>query len=285
MNNHIIELSDNRHLCYAEYGDHNGFPVVYFHGSQSSRLEMHYDLTFAIDNSIRIITIDRPGHGMSHFNNKGSIMHFANDVIELMDFLKIKKFSVIGMSAGAPFAMGLAYKCADRIYKLGIVSGFAPYIEDTKKALSSDVKILLSLAKSFPFLLKLMLKVQLWQLKRSPHKALKNFLKIMSQSDKEVLKNPKVMDIIHTMFVEAFANGSQGIAYEISNILVKDWNFPIEKIGVPTYIWHGADDTNVPQEWAKYVNSKISNSKLTIYPDEGHLIIFKNAKEIFCSLK
>ena len=107
--NQQIILEDKRKLGFAEYGNSKEYPIIYCHGSQSSRLEMHYDIYFAIKNDLRIITIDRPGHGLSDFNPNGSILEFARDVKELIDYLGIKKFSVVGMSAGAPFALGIAY--------------------------------------------------------------------------------------------------------------------------------------------------------------------------------
>jgi len=280
-----ITLKDNRKLGFAEYGNVEGYPIVYCHGSQSSRLEMHYDLSFAIENNLRVITIDRPGHGISDFNPKGSILEFARDVKQLMDHLEIDMFSVAGMSAGSPFTLGIAYLFPEKIHKISIISGFAPFSNESKRYLTKDVKVMLSLAKSFPFLLRILLKVQLKQLKRNSHKAVQAFLKIMSPADQEILKNDSVMDVIENMFKEAFKKGSQGVAYEVSKILVRDWGFSLADIQVPVTFWQGEKDNNVPFQWAELMKREIKNSKLHKYPEEGHLIIFQHAKEIFPDLK
>lgn len=285
MENNYIILSDKRKLGYSEYGTKNGYPIIYCHGSQSSRLEMHYDLSFAINNNLRIISIDRPGHGDSDFNPKGTIKSFVNDTNELIENLDIDEFSVLGMSAGAPFAMGIANYLNQKSKKLGIVSGFAPLNKEAQKSLNKDVRLLLKIAKSYPIILKLMLKIQCWQLKRNPKSALKNFLKIMSRPDQEILKNESVMNVIERMFKEAFKNGSGGVAYEISKVLVQDWGFEISKIRIPTFIWHGDNDNNVPKEWAIKTSNEMQNSRLKVFPSEGHLIIFKNAEEIFTTLR
>jgi len=282
--NHIV-LSDKRKLGYAEFGVKDGYPIIYCHGSQSSRLEMHYDLSFAIKNDLRIISIDRPGHGDSDFNEKGTIKSFVNDTDQLVEHLGIAEFSVLGMSAGAPFAMGLANYLPQKVNNLGIVSGFAPLSVETLKVLSKEVRLMLKLAKSFPFLLKVMLKVQRRQLRRNPKSALKNFLKIMSDPDQEVLKNASVLNVIERTFREAFKNGSNGVAYEISKILVKDWEFKLRDIQTPTFIWHGEEDNNTPIEWAMRANKEIQNSQIKVYPHEGHLLIFKNVEEIFTTLR
>lgn len=284
INQHIV-LEDNRKLGFAEYGNSKEYPIIYCHGSQSSRLEMHYDIYFAIKNHLRIITIDRPGHGLSDFNPNGSILQFARDVKQLIEYLEINKFSVVGMSAGAPFALAIAYLYPENIYKTSIISGFAPFNNESKKHLSKEVKLMLNLAKTFPFLLKIVLKIQVIKLGKNPKKAVNDFLKMMSQPDQEILKNDLVMKVIINMFKEAYRNGSKGVAYEISNLLVKNWEFELNEIQVPVTFWQGKKDNNVPFQWAQYMSSKIKESHLKEYPEKGHLLIFEYAKEIFTGLK
>jgi pimeloyl-ACP methyl ester carboxylesterase len=284
IDQHLI-LNNGRKLGFAEYGNLEGYPIIYCHGSQSSRLEMHFDLAFAIENDLRIITVDRPGHGISDFNSTGSILGFARDVKQLTGHLNIDVFSVAGMSAGAPFALGIAYLFPENVYKSSIISGFAPFNKESKRHLSKEVKMMLNLAKSFPFLLKILLRLQVKQLNKNPKKALKGFLKIMGQPDQEILKNDSVMEVIENMFTEAFRSGSKGVAYEISNLLVREWGFKLDEVRVPVVFWQGEKDNNVPFEWAELMNNEIHNSKLKKYPKEGHLIIFQYAEEIFKDLK
>lgn len=284
INQNII-LKDGRKLGFAEYGNVNGYPIIYCHGSQSSRLEMHYDHSFAIENDLRIITIDRPGHGISDFNPKGSILEFARDVKQLMTYLKIDRLSIAGMSAGSPFALGMSYLYPENIYKTSIISGFAPFNQDITKHLSCKVKIMLYLIKTFPFLFKILIKIQAKQMIHKPKKVLNRFLRMMSEADQKTLKNQLVINTFESMFKEAFRNGSKGIVYEISNLLVKNWEFDLNKIQVPVTFWQGKKDNNIPYEWAQYMSSKIKGARLNEFPEEGHLLIFKHAEVIFKDLK
>ncbi|CAM1373066.1 alpha/beta fold hydrolase [Tenacibaculum xiamenense] len=277
-------LKDKRKLGFAEYGESNGFPIVYCHGSQSSRLEMHYDLSFAFKNNLRIITIDRPGHGISDFNSNGTILSFARDTKQLLDYLRIDKFSVAGMSAGSPFSLGIAYLFSKNIHKTTIINGFAPYTKESKKYLSKEVKLMLNFAKLFPLLLKWSLKLQAKQVANNPKKSLQHFFKIMSEPDQKILKNTAVIKVIEDMYKEAFRNGSKGVAYEITNILVKDWGFRLNEIQVPTIFWCGEKDNNTPYNWAKLMADRINEATLKKYPDEGHLLLFNHAEEIFIDL-
>ncbi|HEY0750967.1 MAG TPA: hypothetical protein VGD26_07420, partial [Chitinophagaceae bacterium] len=67
MKEQQIRLSDGRSLSFNEYGPSTGKPVLYFHGTPSSRLEplllnvYGKDLNKLLDTTnIRLIAVDRP---------------------------------------------------------------------------------------------------------------------------------------------------------------------------------------------------------------------------------
>ena len=281
----VVILRDQRKLGFAEYGTPKGYPIVYCHGSQSSRLEMHYDHSFAKKNNLRILAIERPGHGLSDMNSEGSILDFARDVKQVTEQLHIDTFSVAGMSAGAPFALGIAYLYPKNVHKAAIISGFAPFSKQNKKYLTKEVKLLLNVAKSAPFILRLLLKTQTKSIKKNPRKSLQNFTKSMSKPDQKVLQNDAIRGVMETMFQEAFRNGSTGVAHEICKLLLYDWGFKLNEIQVPVHFWQGEQDNNVPFEWAQLMHKQTKNGTLTSFANEGHLIIFKHAEEIFRNLK
>jgi len=67
----ILLLPDGRQLCYAEYGDPGGKPVILFHGNPNSRLlyELMHDCPF--QPGIHLITPDHPGYGLLDFYPPG----------------------------------------------------------------------------------------------------------------------------------------------------------------------------------------------------------------------
>jgi hypothetical protein len=60
-----INLLDDRTLGYAEYGSHNGFPILFFHGLPGSRLEAEKLHNAAVNMKVRLIGLDRPGMGLA----------------------------------------------------------------------------------------------------------------------------------------------------------------------------------------------------------------------------
>ena len=80
LTSQIMELSDGRRLGYAEYGNFNGKPVFYIHGSLGSRLEAAFvEEEKVMDLGIRLICIDRPGMGLSDYQSGRKILDLPED--------------------------------------------------------------------------------------------------------------------------------------------------------------------------------------------------------------
>src|SRR5437867_1680089 len=59
-----VVLPDGRRLGYAEWGDARGRPLLFFHGTPSSRLGLEWAEDAAGARRVRVLSIDRPGHGL-----------------------------------------------------------------------------------------------------------------------------------------------------------------------------------------------------------------------------
>eukprot|EP01083_Nonionella_stella_P234494 825438_1 len=100
-------------IGYTEYGDVNsGNVIFYLHGYPGSSLEldaMYPFLSGALKqkDNIRMIGIDRPGHGLSTYYDY-TLKTCAFDVLSLADALNINTFIVMGVSGGAPFVLSCA---------------------------------------------------------------------------------------------------------------------------------------------------------------------------------
>ena len=125
-----IQLSDGRTLAYLEIGDPEGHPVFYFHGGPGSRLEgLLYDKV-SLQYGIRMIAIDRPGYGLSHFQKDRTYLDWPEDISELANQLGIDRFAVLGWSSGGPYAAAVAHGIPQRITVAAIVAGEGPYASD-----------------------------------------------------------------------------------------------------------------------------------------------------------
>ena len=270
-----IKLADGRQLGFAEYGDPNGIPILYFHGFPGSRLEAGRFHEVAVSNRYRLIGIDRPGIGLSSIDKKRSILSWATDVANFADCLGIKKFSIVGHSGGGPFVAACAYAIPEQLNGAAIVSGMAPFEKpESRIGMARGQIIANNLIKMMPWLSSVMMKLTFLLLK-NPDKMMNQMIKQLPEVDQALFRDPAVRKAIIDGTIEAFRNGVSGPAYEM-RLLVNPWGFDLENIKYPITIWHGALDTQVPISHAKIYANLIPGAQLKIIENEGHHSLLKN---------
>jgi pimeloyl-ACP methyl ester carboxylesterase len=280
--NETITLKDGRTLAYAEWGDPAGKPVFHFHGSSSSRLERPPDEKMLA--GIRLITIDRPGHGLSDFKPGYRLLDWPNDVIALADHLGLDKFAVEGWSFGGPYAMACAFKLPGRVHAAGLISSFAPYDRpNSTEGMARFNKIALGMVHRTPWLGKPFMRMQGRMMRGDPERLAKQLLSSVPESDKKLLEQPETVGVLLESIQESFRISSEGAAWE-AIMLVRPWGFRLEEIVIPVNIWHGEDDVNDPLQCGEYLRDKIPNARATFFPGEGHFLILKRWGDILVQL-
>ena len=106
----------------------DGFPVVYCHGAIGSPRWHTPGLDEAIERlGIRYLVVNRPGLRAARTRARAAtVADHAHDLGELMTVLGYGRFSVVGVSAGAPYALACAWALADRLVGLAAVSPLGP---------------------------------------------------------------------------------------------------------------------------------------------------------------
>ncbi|MCL4360641.1 alpha/beta hydrolase [Patescibacteria group bacterium] len=275
----VMTLPGGRRLGFAEYGDPKGKPLFYFHGWPSSRLSGEKYDVLGKKLRLRIVSPDRPGFGLSDYQEGRTLMSWPEDISVLADVLKIQKFSVLGVSGGGPYAAATAYKLPKRVVKAGIVVGLAPtwlpHILDGMFPAFIFGWILYRTVPwtSLPASIGAKLQTQFGSVLNMHH------LLFGAKSDKKLLDDPRVQAVLRRDTLEAFRSGFRGPARDLV-LYTHDWGFDPNDIRVPTNLWYGDDDKNVSILMGKYYAKKIQGSKLTVYPGEGHLISRTHANDI-----
>jgi pimeloyl-ACP methyl ester carboxylesterase len=277
-----MTLQDGRILGYAEWGDADGEPVFHFHGSGSSRLERPPDP--AMLSGARLITVDRPGHGLSDFQPKRQLLDWLDDVTALADHLGLDRFAVAGASFGGPYAMTCAHGIPDRLTAVGLISSFAPYDQRaTSEGRAGAVRFALGAARRAPWLGTLFMGMQARMIRGDPERLGRQMFASAPDSDKELFEQPQVLDILLETVREGMRSGGQGAAWD-ATIMVRPWGFLLQDITCPVQIWHGEADTNNPLTCGEYLRDTIPNSHATFLPGEGHLFYYKRWGDILAAL-
>lgn len=115
-------------LRYREAG--RGQPVVLLHG-YTQRIELMEDLADSLSGSFRVIVFDERGFGESTKFSDPARYGWAmvEDVIELLDHLRIRRAHVVGHSMGALVAAQVALRHPDRIASASLLAG--PFFPDS----------------------------------------------------------------------------------------------------------------------------------------------------------
>lgn len=108
-------VSDGRRLGWYEYGDAAGTPCVFLAGTATSGLAGAAFDRAARAAGVRLISIDRPGLGSSDRAQRRPLLHWSDDVRELMDHMRVSHFSVLGHSAGGAYSLAVARALPDRV--------------------------------------------------------------------------------------------------------------------------------------------------------------------------
>jgi pimeloyl-ACP methyl ester carboxylesterase len=285
--NQVFVLKDGRKLGYAEGGDLDGKPIFHFHGHPGSRLELRMLGEKPKEYGFHIISVDRPGFGLSDFQLRRTLLDWPDDVIELADHFGLDKFGVLGVSGGGPYAIACAYKIPKSLIYCGIISGSGPY-NLSKKGMMWANRVSLFVARKIPSLLKKMVKAQAksYDDSEKAQKFMESMAKKLPEPDREWLQNPQYLDILIEDGKESFRAGLDGVVHE-NKIYAKSWGFELKDISpdLQVYIWHGELDVNVPSSIGRKMCELIPNCKGFFFPNEGHLSIANCLDEILETLK
>jgi pimeloyl-ACP methyl ester carboxylesterase len=107
---------DGAKIYYATYG--KGTPVILLHGGLGNSDHFGFQVP-ALAAQYQVITIDSRGQGRSTMTRaKLTYQVMANDVVAVMDALKVPRASIVGWSDGGEIALDLAIDHPDRVDRI-----------------------------------------------------------------------------------------------------------------------------------------------------------------------
>ncbi len=111
---------DGARIWYAEWGGRSKrAPVLLLHGGFGNSNYFGRLIPALLDHGYRVVAMDSRGHGRSTRSAAPYSYHLmAEDVIGLLDALKIRRVSVVGWSDGGIIGLDLAMNHPDRLNRL-----------------------------------------------------------------------------------------------------------------------------------------------------------------------
>jgi pimeloyl-ACP methyl ester carboxylesterase len=278
----FLILADGRRLAYAEYGDPEGWPLMFFHGTPGSRIMARYARPQAWELGVRLIAPERPGFGLSGLQPQRRLLDWAEDVEALANHLQLGRFAVAGVSGGGPYVLACAWKLGPRLAGAGAVSGLAP-VDRVSQELSPGQRWTAGLCRCTP-LVNLVMGLVAKSVRRRPELIISSMALVAHRGDRNILCQPEVRRTQMDGVMEAFRLGALGTASELS-LFSRPWGFEVGELTLPIDLWHGEADAIVPVGMGRYLADQLPRCRARFIPGAGHLWIFQGFEEVFRVLR
>lgn len=232
-------------------------PIVFIHGVGLTYEIWQPQLDFFRDYSN--LSYDILGHGKSSLTRQNiSFDDFSEQLVDLIDELKIEKIHLVGFSIGSLIARNFATKYSKRLQSLILLGSIYKRSEQQQKIVNERF----NQAKK--------------ELKLS-RQALKRWF-----TDKYLENNPNTYEKISSILSENnMANFLK--VYELFVRHKNDENF--EKIQTKTLVMTGEHDIGSTIEMSQQLNNIIKGSELKIIKDGKHLCGIECADEVNLAIK
>ncbi|RYY94330.1 MAG: alpha/beta hydrolase [Chitinophagaceae bacterium] len=283
MQEHFHLLPGGRRLCYARYGAPDARPVLYFHGTPSSRLEplvleaFGYNLDALLAGAgLQLIAIDRPGIGGSEYVKGNRYTTVAADAADLCKALGFARLPILCWSGGGPYALATAHACAGLISSVHIVCGFTRPFDDEIFRLMGSNKWYFRAARYTPFLLA----PAFHGLRRHiPKRLPPQPVAGLPWEDFHLLNRPDTLGAMaRNCAREAARGGALGPIME-ARAYYHPFPYQLSAIRQPLHYWWGTRDMSVARAHAEALEREAPDARMHYRPGEGHLSLYVNCME------
>jgi pimeloyl-ACP methyl ester carboxylesterase len=267
-------------------------PILYFHGTASSRLEILLLKEFAETNEFQIIGVDRPGYGFSTFAPRKSLREFATDLNNLTVHLGLEKSALLAWSGGGPFALTYVALFGERMTK-AVIAGSPALPFNVATAHNNS---LVRFAMKNPPLGRLALnrfKTEVLMANRGINTFLKSksgrkMLEAWPKEDAKFFTDPSWLTLMYQSMAEAFRQKNDGVeaVFQEHQLFMKPWAEPISRIAPgKVCVWHGTEDKTCRVDNAYRIGKAAPDACLEIFEGKGHCVMFDNLPKLQKTLR
>jgi len=241
-------------LYFEEYG--MGLPLMFLHGYPLDHT-IWLPLVNDLKNNARLILPDLRGHGKSPVpTGKYTMIAMAEDVLALMDVLKIEKAIIAGHSMGGYVALAMAKEFPDRITGLALVASHA-YADSPEKKKS--------------------------RLETIPLVKEQGILPVLSSMSERLSYNKEVISFCHRIISQAKPRGVIGVLEGMAER--PDRMDVLSELEVTTILIAGVDDQIISIDSNREMAAQMKHTWLVEIPGAGHMPMLEKPKEVARALQ
>jgi len=235
-------------------------PIVFIHGVGLDHQMWDKQINYL--NEFSILTYDLLGHGKTPYNkDKLNLKDFSNQLLELLDYLKIEKINLVGFSLGSLIALDFSSHFQNKVEKL-ILIGTTYKRSDQERSLVLERYNQAKLNKPIS------------------KQALKRWF-----SDKYLENNPKTYDTFMNILNKNPDDHKNFLkAYELFANHYDNFE-DIKKINIKTLVMTGSDDAGSTPAMSKELVKDMVNSTYTEIQNGKHLCSIECADDVNMNIK
>ncbi len=246
----------NHKIFYNDQG--SGKPLLLVHGFPLSHKIWEPQINYFLKNGFRVIAPDLRGFGNSTAPSElWGMNDFTDDIILLLDYLRIEQCAVGGMSMGGYILFNLLERYPNRVSNAIFIATKSSADDEATKEKRNK---LISSAKE-------------------------NGIKSVTDAFKSILfaehiysENISLVDEVEKIMMGTSVDGIIGGLTAIRDR--KDYVEKLNDVNIPALVLHGDSDRAVHQDNAVVTANGLPNAKLKIVKEAGHMVNMEAAEEV-----
>ncbi|HET6159303.1 MAG TPA: alpha/beta hydrolase [Dongiaceae bacterium] len=160
---------------------------------------------------------------------------------------------------------------------VGLVSSVALFWPGALRGMLPTTRLGFRLARWAPWLLTLLAR----RTASRPDEFLARLREQLPECDRRVLARPEVAEVSAGSAAEALSTDEMGREMVL---LRRDWQFAPSDVAVPTALWHGELDRNVPVTHGHRLAAALRDCRATFITDAGHYLVFDHWHAILSAM-
>ncbi|KAJ3305343.1 hypothetical protein HDV03_001636 [Kappamyces sp. JEL0829] len=266
--NQTLKLKSGEQMSYAEVGDRNGIPAVWFGGPASNRMVIALYSDVCTELGVRLLAFDRPGRGAStplRQPKEWTFATWAAYVDEATDALEISEFRAVAHSFGCSYLLASYAALSHKI--VGPLRFLAAWAPSNLPCMPTSYALQRSLPTKF---------LRAWKgMSQNATVASLNYQVVPTQMgtignrEKEVCNDPFAREILERMGADHLGDGFP--SFELDWLLALEVQKPLgynhKSIKASIKCWHGMDDSITPLGAAMWMQREMDH--FLLYAVEG----------------
>jgi pimeloyl-ACP methyl ester carboxylesterase len=227
---------------------------------------------------VRFVAPSRAGYGGSSRSAARRVAAVVADTAELCDALSIERFATAGWSGGGPHALACAALLRDRCVAAISLAGIAPHlpgefdwVEGMAEENIHEFELGLEAGPEYDEMLAVFRELLCSIDVATFTSAREVFGDLVSDADIATTTRDDAIFLLENMRY-GLGEGTGGWRDD-DQAFLKDWEFDVSSIEVPTAVWFGDQDHMVPERHGEWLAAHVPTTRVRRCDGDGHLTV------------